>query len=66
MPDHWPVWAQKAKEAIDREFRAVRITDCLKTGVDSAGNPVHVFPVIYHTERAAHLSRNGCCLGATR
>jgi hypothetical protein len=36
-----------AKVAIDREFPAVRITDCLNAGGDTVGNPVHISPVYY-------------------
>jgi len=60
------VSAQKPAAAIDREFPAVRITDCLKTGVNTAGNPERVSPVNHHTERAAHWSRDGRCRRATR
>lgn len=31
---------------IDREFPAVKITDCLKTGVNAAGNPEQYPPLI--------------------
>ncbi|MEO9703455.1 hypothetical protein, partial [Marinobacter alexandrii] len=37
--------SNKGVTAIDREFPAVRITDCLKTGVNTAGNPERVTPV---------------------
>ena len=56
MADLRWVRAEKTAAAIDREFSAVKITDCLKTGVNTAGNPERVSPVNYHTECPAQVA----------
>ena len=53
MADLRWVRAEKTAAAIDREFSAVKITDCLKTGVNTAGNPERVSPVNHHTAFAS-------------
>ena len=56
MADLCRVGAENTAVAIDREFSAVKIADCLKTGVNTAGNPVRVSPVNYHTECPAQVA----------
>lgn len=46
--------------AIDREFPPVKITDCLKTGVNTAGNPGQ-YPPFITTLNAPRRARIGCC-----
>jgi len=53
MADLWQSGAQNPAIAIDTEFSAVKITRCLKTGGNTAGNPEQVSPVNNHTERPA-------------
>ena len=61
MADLWSDRVENPAVAIDREFSAVKITRCLKTGVNTAGHPEQVSPVSNHTERPANFSRTGCC-----
>ncbi len=54
MYSPWPLCASNHVCTIDREFPAVKITDCLKTGVNAAGNPEQ-YPLLITTLNTLRL-----------